>query len=261
MRVMLEVHSLRKIYQPLSGPPVIAVGDVSFRVAAGEFVSIVGPSGCGKSTLLQCVAGLTRPSAGTVLLDGREVTGPPPGLILLFQEYNKSLMAWRSVFENVRFGLENRPGMTRPEMEGEARRCVEMVGLGGFERHYPWELSGGMQQRVAIARALACKPQVLLMDEPFGSLDALTRFELEDTLLRLWQAMAATILFVTHDIDEAVYLSDRVHVLSRRPSRVIADNAVDLPRPRSQLTSREDPRFIALRHRTFELIAREMAEE
>lgn len=258
---MLEVRGLRKVYQPLSGPPVVALGEVTFQVEEREFVSIVGPSGCGKSTLLQCVAGLTRPSAGAVLLNGREVTGPPEGLILLFQEYNKSLMAWRSVMENVRFGLETRAGMTRVEMEAEARRCIEMVGLAGFERHYPWELSGGMQQRVAIARALACKPQVLLMDEPFGSLDALTRFELEDTLLRLWEALRATILFVTHDIDEAVYLSDRVHVLSRRPSRVIADNAVELPRPRNQLTSREDPRFIALRHRTFEMISKEMAEE
>jgi NitT/TauT family transport system ATP-binding protein len=258
---MLEVRGLRKVYHPLSGPPVVAMGDVSFRVAEREFVSIVGPSGCGKSTLLQCVAGLMRPSAGAVLLNGREVTGPPEGLILLFQEYNKSLLAWRSVLGNVCFGLENRPGMTRAEREAEARRCIGMVGLGGFEQHYPWELSGGMQQRVAIARALACKPQVLLMDEPFGSLDALTRFELEDTLLRLWESLRATILFVTHDIDEAVYLSDRVYVLSRRPSRMIADNAVELPRPRNQLASREDARFIALRHRTFEMISREMAEE
>ena len=258
---MLEVRGLRKVYQPLSGPPVVALGEVSFQVAEREFVSIVGPSGCGKSTLLQCVAGLMRPSAGTVLLNGREVTGPPEGLILLFQEYNKSLMAWRSVLENVRFGLETRTGMKRAQMEAEARRSIEMVGLGGFERHYPWELSGGMQQRVAIARALACKPQVLLMDEPFGSLDALTRFELEDTLLRLWEVLRATILFVTHDIDEAAYLSDRVHVLSRRPARVIADNTVDLPRPRDQLTTREDPRFIALRHRTFEMISREITGE
>ncbi len=257
---MLEVRGLRKEFQPLSGPPVVAIGDVSFRVEARQFVSIVGPSGCGKSTLLQCVAGLMRPSAGSVILDGREVVGPPEGLILLFQEYNKSLMAWRSVLGNVCFGLENKPGLSRAERESEARHYIGMVGLAGFEDHYPWELSGGMQQRVAIARALACKPQVLLMDEPFGSLDALTRIELEDTLLHLWESLRSTILFVTHDIEEAVYLSDRVYVLSRRPSRMLTDTAVELPRPRHQLTSREDARFIQLRHHTFEMISKEMAQ-
>ena len=254
---MLEVRALRKEFQPLSGPPVTALGDVSFRVEAGQFVSVVGPSGCGKSTLLQCLAGLLRPTAGQVLFDGREVTGPPEGLILLFQEYNRSLMAWRTVLGNVRFALEGR-GASRSAMDAEARRYLALVGLGGFERHRPWELSGGMQQRVAIARALARKPNVLLMDEPFGSLDALTRIELEDTLLGLWRTLRTTILFVTHDIEEAVYLSDRVHVLSRRPARVIEDIEVTLERPRHQLTTREDARFIKHRHRIFELISREM---
>jgi len=238
---------------------VVALGEVTFQVEARQFVSIVGPSGCGKSTLLQCVAGLMRPTAGSVVLDGREVTGPPEDLILLFQEYNKSLMAWRTVLGNVCFGLEGRAGMGRAEREDAARRYIDLVGLAGFERHYPWELSGGMQQRVAIARALVCQPRVLLMDEPFGSLDALTRIELEDTLLKLWEQLRSTILFVTHDIDEAVYLSDRVYVLSRRPSRMIADTGVDLPRPRDHLLTREDARFIRLRHRIFELISREMA--
>jgi NitT/TauT family transport system ATP-binding protein len=255
---MLEVRGLRKEFQPLSGPPVTALGDVSFRVEPGQFVSVVGPSGCGKSTLLQCLAGLLRPTAGQVLFEGREVTGPPEGLILLFQEYNRSLMAWRTVLGNVRFALEGRGG-SRGALDAEARRYLELVGLGGFERHHPWELSGGMQQRVAIARALARKPDVLLMDEPFGSLDALTRIELEDTLLDLWGALHTTILFVTHDIEEAVYLSERVYVLSRRPARVIEDIEVQLPRPRHQLTTREDPRFIKHRHRIFELISREMA--
>ena len=256
---MLEVRELRKEFQPLSGQPLVALGSVSFRVEAGQFVSIVGPSGCGKSTLLQCIAGLSRPSAGRVLLHGREVTGPPEGLILLFQEYNKSLMAWRSVLRNVRFGLENRAGMSRVEMDAEARRYLELVGLKGFEAHYPWELSGGMQQRVAIARALVRRPEVMLMDEPFGSLDALTRIELEDALLRLWESLRATILFVTHDIEEAVYLSDRVYVLSCRPSQVIEEIEVKLERPRNQLTTREDPRFIQARRHIFELISKEMA--
>jgi NitT/TauT family transport system ATP-binding protein len=254
---MLEVRGLKKEFQPLSGPPVAAIGEVSFRVEAREFVSIVGPSGCGKSTLLQCVAGLMQPTAGTVVLAGREVTGPPDGLILLFQEYNKSLLAWRTVLGNVCFGLENQ-GLARAEREAEARHYIDLVGLGGFERHYPWELSGGMQQRVAIARALVCKPEVLLMDEPFGSLDALTRMGLEDTLLGLWESVHSTILFVTHDIEEAVYLSDRVCVLSRRPSRVIADTPVNLSRPRDQLATREHRHFIELRRHTFELISKEM---
>ena len=255
---MLEVQLLGKEFQPLTGSALAALGGVSFRVEAGQFVSVVGPSGCGKSTLLQCLAGLMRPTSGQVLFDGREVTGPPEGLILLFQEYNKSLMAWRSVLGNVRFGLEGRKGISRAEMDADARQHLELVGLRGFEQHYPWELSGGMQQRVAIARALARKPEVLLMDEPFGSLDALTRIELEDTLLRLWETLHTTILFVTHDIEEAVYLSDRIYVLSRRPARVIEELDVKLPRPRNQLTTREDPRFIQHRHHIFELISREM---
>lgn len=255
---MLEVRGLKKEFHALSGRPVAAVEYISVRVEAGQFVSIVGPSGCGKSTLLQCIAGLSRPTAGQVLLHDREVTGPPEGLILLFQEYNKSLMAWRSVFKNVRFGLENASSMSRDDINTESQRFIDLVGLKGFESHYPWELSGGMQQRVAIARALARRPEVLLMDEPFGSLDALTRIELEDTLLGLWESLRATILFVTHDIEEAVYLSDRVCVLSRRPSRIIEEITVQLDRPRNQLTTREDPRFIQTRHRIFELISREM---
>jgi NitT/TauT family transport system ATP-binding protein len=255
---MLEVRLLGKEFQPLTGSPLAALGGVSFRVEAGQFVSVVGPSGCGKSTLLQCLAGLMRPTSGQVFFDGSEVTGPPEGLILLFQEYNKSLMAWRSVLGNVRFGLEGRKGVSRAEIDADARRHLELVGLRGFEQHYPWELSGGMQQRVAIARALVRKPEVLLMDEPFGSLDALTRIELEDTLLRLWETLRTTILFVTHDIEEAVYLSDRIYVLSRRPARVIEELDVKLPRPRNQLTTREGPRFIQHRHHIFELISREM---
>lgn len=256
---MLEVRQLRKEFHALSGQPVVAIERFSFRVEASQFVSIVGPSGCGKSTMLQCIAGLSRPTAGEVFLDSQQVTGPPEGLILLFQEYNKSLMAWRTVFKNVRFGLENRSGMGRDQINTEVQRFIDLVGLKGFESHYPWELSGGMQQRVAIARALARRPEVLLMDEPFGSLDALTRIGLEDTLLRLWASLHATILFVTHDIEEAVYLSDRVCVLSGRPSRVLEEIEVKLERPRNQLTTREDPRFIQIRHRIFELISKEMA--
>src|SRR3990170_1230609 len=235
-----------------------ALEEGSLGVDAGQFIAIVGPSGCGKSTLLLCVAGLMRPTAGAILLDGRPVTGPPENLILVFQEYNKSLMAWRTVLRNVRFGLEGR-GRAAAEVDAEARRALALVGLSGFERHYPWELSGGMQQRVAIARALARRPSVLLMDEPFGSLDALTRHELEDSLLQVWEEVGATILFVTHDIEEAIYLADRVYVLSGRPTRILEALDVALPRPRHQLETREDPRFIALRHQIYELISREPA--
>ena len=217
---ILEVQALSKNYRQAGGETTPAIGDISCEIQAGEFVSFVGPSGCGKTTLLMSIAGLLAPTSGRVIVNGKEVDAPPPNLVLVFQEYNRSLFAWRSVLGNVRFGLEAR-GRRSSDADGKARALIELVGLDGFENHYPWELSGGMQQRVAIARALAYEPEVLLMDEPFGSLDALTRLELEDTLLRLWAALKTTILFITHDIEEAIYLSDRILVLSRRPSRIV----------------------------------------
>ena len=177
----------------------MAIGDITCAVEAGEFVSFVGPSGCGKTTLLMSIAGLIAPSAGRVIVKGKDVVGPPPNLVLLFQEYNKALFAWRTVLGNVRFGLEARADHSADAVK-KARALLELVGLGGFENHYPWELSGGMQQRVAIARALAYEPEVLLMDEPFGSLDALTRLELEDSLLALWSELKTTIIFITHGL-------------------------------------------------------------
>jgi NitT/TauT family transport system ATP-binding protein len=199
------------------------------------------------------IAGLLAPSAGGVIVNGKPVTGPPPGLVLLFQEYNKSLFAWRSVLGNVRFGLDARVNHSR-DADNKARALIELVGLKGFETHYPWELSGGMQQRVAIARALAYEPEVLLMDEPFGSLDALTRLELEDTLLRLWAELKTTILFITHDIEEAIYLSDRIWVLSRRPSQIIQELKTDFSRPRHQVTTRAAARFMELRNEIYRQI-------
>jgi NitT/TauT family transport system ATP-binding protein len=192
------------------------------------------------------------------LVKGIEVNGPPRSLVLVFQEYNKSLFAWRSVLGNVLFGLEAK-GKLPGDAEDKARRLIELVGLDGFERHYPWELSGGMQQRVAIARALAYEPEILLMDEPFGSVDALTRLELEDVLLKLWEELGTTILFVTHDIEEAIYLSDRICVLSRRPSRVIQKIHVQLGRPRNQLTSRAGMRFMELRNEIYKQISNQSA--
>lgn len=251
---LLEVEKLSKSYRQLGGESTMAVHDISFQVDKEEFVSFVGPSGCGKSTLLMCIAGLIPPSSGTVKVKGIGVNGPPPNLVLVFQEYNKSLFAWRSVLGNVLFGLEVKGSSSR-EAEGRARHLIDLVGLEGFERHYPWELSGGMQQRVAIARALAYEPEVLLMDEPFGSVDALTRLELEDTLLRLWKELKTTILFVTHDIEESIYLSDKICVLGRRPSRVLQRIEVPLGRPRSQLTTRADPKFVELRNEIYKQIS------
>jgi NitT/TauT family transport system ATP-binding protein len=250
---ILQVQGLSKNYRQASGESTIAVGDISCEVEAGEFVSFVGPSGCGKTTLLMSIAGLIAPSAGRVIVKGKAVVGPPPDLVLLFQEYNKSLFAWRTVLGNVRFGLEAR-GNRSADAVKKARGLLELVGLGGFENHYPWELSGGMQQRVAIARALAYEPEVLLMDEPFGSLDALTRLELEDSLLALWAELKTTIIFITHDIEEAIYLSSRIWVLSGRPSKIIDEIAVDFSRPRNQVTTRSEARFMEIRNDIYRTI-------
>jgi len=250
---LLKVEELSKSYRQLDGERTVAIEEISFQVEKGKFVSLVGPSGCGKSTLLMCIAGLIPPSAGRVTVKGIEVSGPPPNLVLLFQEYNKSLFAWRSVLGNVLFGLEVK-GKRSQQAEEKARHLIGLVGLSGFEKHYPWELSGGMQQRVAIARALAYEPEVLLMDEPFGSVDALTRLELEDALLHLWEDLGTTILFVTHDIEEAIYLSDSICVLGRRPSKVLQRIDVSLSRPRNQLATRADMRFMELRNEIYKQI-------
>jgi NitT/TauT family transport system ATP-binding protein len=250
---LLQVQGLTKSYRQMEGGSTRAIDEISFDVERGEFVSLVGPSGCGKTTLLMCVAGLNAPDVGRVVVNGVTVNGPPRNLVLIFQEYNRSLFAWRSVLGNILFGLEVR-GRVSDDAREKARRLIELVGLAGFERHYPWELSGGMQQRVAIARALAYEPEILLMDEPFGSVDALTRLELEDTLLRIWEDLRTTILLVTHDIEEALYLSDRICVLSRRPSRILRDIDVALDRPRNQLATRADAKFMQLRNEIYKQI-------
>ena len=256
---ILEVHGLSKSYRQAGGETTVAIGNISCQVEAGEFVSFVGPSGCGKTTLLMSIAGLLPPTSGRVVVKGKEVAGPPPNLVLLFQEYNKSLFAWRSVLGNVRFGLEAR-GDHSAGAAKKAGGLIELVGLKGFENHYPWELSGGMQQRVAIARALAYEPEVLLMDEPFGSLDALTRLELEDTLLRLWGELKTTILFITHDIEEAIYLSDRIWVLSQRPSQIMQELRIDFSRPRDQVTTRAETRFMEIRNDIYRRISNPSVE-
>jgi len=253
---MLEIKDLTHWYgerEPGHGPPgQPALDGVSLRVADGELVSIVGPSGCGKSTLLRCVAGLITPASGAVVLDGAPVDRVPDGLAVVFQDYSRSLLPWLSVQDNVGLPLRKRSGgragrMARAERREVAARALETVGLAGAGTRYPWQLSGGMQQRVAIARALACDPALLLMDEPFGSVDAQTREDLEDLILAVRRQRDITILLVTHDIDESVYVGDRVVVLTRGPGRVRADLPVDLPAPRDQISTRELPAFVHLR--------------
>jgi len=245
MSKTLEVRGLHKLYQG-RGRSVEALRDLTFSVEASELVCVVGPSGCGKTTLLRCIAGLLEPTAGEVLLEGARVGGPPPGMAVVFQEYGRSLFPWMSVRANVELPLRAKrlQGQRRDELVSEA---LGAVGLGDVHSAYPWQLSGGMQQRVAIARAVAYEPHVLLMDEPFAAVDAQTRAELEDLVRSVWHRTEVTILFVTHDIDEAVYLGQRVLVLSSSPTVVQEDVAVDLPGERDQLSTRSDPRFVQLR--------------
>ncbi len=225
-----------------------ALGEIDLEVREGEFLAIVGPSGCGKSTLLQIAAGLAPPSRGSVVFHGIPVTQPPPGIVYLFQQYGRSLLPWRTVLDNIAFAVEHRPGMTKADARAGSRRYLEMVGLGEFADHYPAQLSGGMQQRVTIARALAAEPRVLLLDEPFSSVDALTRLELHAMVQDLWQKHGFTAVLVTHDVDEAVFLADRVAVLSSRPSRVARVLDVELPRPRDRLETPQMPLYVDLRH-------------
>ena len=255
---MLEIKSLGKVYG--SGERAThAIGDVSFSVAEREFVCVVGPSGCGKTTLLKCASGLMRPTSGEVLLRGRRVTSPPEEMALVFQEYSRSLMPWTSVRNNVLLPLRHRK-LTRPERSRLVEEAVEAVGLTRFLERYPWELSGGMQQRVAIARALAYQPAILLMDEPFASVDAQTRADLEDLVLQVREEFDVTILFVTHDIDESVYLSDRVVVLTHAPTEVKEVVRVDLPAARDQIETKELAEFARLRAHVYRLIKREQEE-
>ena len=236
------------------GPGGAVIDGLTFSVPRGQFLSIVGPSGTGKTTLLRIVSGLLRPSGGSVRFRSEPVAGQvPPGIAVVFQDYSRSLFPWLSVSANVDMPLAVL-GCDRQERRGRVQESLAAVGLTDFAASFPWQLSGGMQQRVAIARAIACQPDLLVMDEPFASLDALTRANLEDLLLTVRERLNSTILFVTHDIDESVYLSDRVLVLSPRPARLIADWGIGLARPRHQVRTRQEPEFVARRAEIAELI-------
>jgi NitT/TauT family transport system ATP-binding protein len=238
---MLRLSGVAKTYQSKSGD-VLALDGITLDVARGSFVSVVGRSGCGKSTLLKVVAGLMPVSSGSVLVDGREIRGPGDDLGMVFQ--TPVLLDWRTVIDNILLPAEIL-GTDRQQARERARELIAKVGLSGFETRYPYELSGGMQQRVSLCRALVCDPSLLLMDEPFGALDALTRDEMAMELLRLYETTAnKTIIFVTHSIDEAVLLADRVVVMTPRPGRVRTVLEIDIPRPRG-MNARYDPKFTA----------------
>ncbi len=253
MTSLLSAADLSHVYSPGEPSEHRALGGISLSIEEGEFVSIVGPSGCGKTTLLRSLSGLLQPSGGEVQFRGKPFSSVPPELTLVFQDYSRSLYPWLRVAENVDFPLKGQK-LSKQERGERVEQALSDVGLTGHEAKYPRQLSGGMQQRVAIARALAYRPAVLLMDEPYASVDAQTRAALEDMLLEVWQRRNGTILFVTHDIDESVYLADRVLVLAKAPSRVIADIAVDLPRPRDQIETKADPNFVELRAEVARLI-------
>ena len=227
---MIELASITKTYRSRQGDPIHAIKDVSLAIKEKEFVSLVGPSGCGKSTLLKLVAGLVGPTRGVVRIRGTEVREPFPDVGIVFQ--SAVLLPWRTVLDNVMFSIEML-GLRLDSYRDRARSLIELAGLAGFERKYPWELSGGMQQRVAICRALVHDPSLLLMDEPFGALDAMTREEMGFELLRIWEERRKTIVFVTHSIAEAVSLGDRVVVMSSRPGHIERVITVKLPRPRT----------------------------
>jgi ABC-type nitrate/sulfonate/bicarbonate transport system, ATPase component len=249
---LLSVRGVKKVYHT-DGGDIEAVRNLTFDLARGELACLVGPSGSGKTTLLKVIAGLLGATGGEVMLDGQKVTGPPKKMAVVFQEYGRSLFPWLRVADNVELPLKN-AGVPKAERKARVAEALEAVGLSAVPRSYPWQLSGGMQQRVAIARAVAYQPEVLLMDEPFAAVDAQTRADLEDLVRRLWKDLGMTVLFVTHDIDESIYLGGRVIVLSSSPTVVQEDLVIDLPDERDQLETRSLPRFTELRHHVYEQI-------
>lgn len=235
----LECRDLHKAFPGPDGTSAPVIGGLSFKVEPGEFVSVLGPSGAGKTTLLRCITGLDQVDQGEVRLGGHTTDGVAAETAVVFQDYSKSLFPWLNLQKNVMFGLR----CDKKQARERARHALDRVGLKGYEDHYPWQISGGMQQRTAIARALAREASMVVFDEPFAAIDALTRIQQEDGLLGLWSEFGFTALFVTHDVDEAVYLSDRLVILGPRPTYVAKEVVVDLPRPRDQVSTRALPAF------------------
>ncbi len=248
MTVSLLVADLEKRF---TSHGRVAFQHIDFSVRHGEFVALIGPSGCGKSTLLHIMAGLSAPTAGSVKLNGQLVTEPRPEMMFVFQQYTKSIFPWKTVLENVLLGVKYRAGVARQTLERLGLEHLDMVGLGRWPHYFPYQLSGGMQQRVAIARALARRPEILLMDEPFSALDAMMRVELQDLLLKLWADLGLTILFVTHDLDEALYLAQRVIILSASPGTIAEVVEVPLSYPRRQIETRSEPAYLKLREHLY----------
>ena len=251
----LQIDALSKRF---SAHGRYAFEGISFSVAKGDFVALIGPSGCGKSTLLHIAAGLSTPTSGSVRLKSQAVTSPRPDMMFVFQQYNKSIFPWKTVLDNVMLGVKYQSNADRDELRALCLQQIEHVGLGTYAHYHPYQLSGGMQQRVAIARALARRPELLLMDEPFSALDAMMRVELQDLLLQLWRELGLTILFVTHDLDEALYLAQRVIVLSASPGTVADVVEVPLPYPRNQVETRSQPIYLDLRERLYRLMVEQV---
>ena len=249
---VISLQHVRKVYGGAAGEKV-ALADITFDVARGEFACVVGPSGAGKTTLLRTMAGLAQPTDGAALFEGTPLRSVPPGIGVVFQDYGRSLYPWLSVARNVELPLKVR-GVPKAERAERVAEVLTSVGLADAGRSYPWQLSGGMQQRVAIARSLAYRPDLLLMDEPFASVDAQTRFELEDLILRVRQEFGVTVIFVTHDIDEAVYLADRVIAVSKSPGVVTEIVDITLATPRDQITTKADPAFAHYREHLLGLV-------
>ena len=251
----LDVRGLRKVFfqdSPEGPLGLLVLDDVTFRVGKGEFVAVLGPSGCGKTTLARMIVGIEERTGGEIDIGGRAAGPPGPDRCLVFQNYG--LLPWRTVQSNVELGLELQ-GQPRAERTAVAKRFIDLVGLNGFESHFPHQISGGMQQRAGLARALSTTPQLLIMDEPFGAVDAQMRTLLQDELLRIVELTNASILFVTHSIEEAVYLSDRILVFSARPGRPVGEVIVDLPKPRYAVNARDLPEFSGVRRRVNEILA------
>jgi NitT/TauT family transport system ATP-binding protein len=247
---IIELRDVTKKFA-IKGSELTVFRDLSCAIDDRSFLSVVGPSGCGKSTLLKLISGLETPNAGEVLFNGNPIHSPPRGMIYVFQQYTKSILPWRTVIGNVAFGLQSRNAISARDARERCREYIDLVGLNGYEDYYPYQLSGGMQQRVCIARALICEPNVLLMDEPFSAVDAMTRAILQELVMRIWQKLTITILFVTHDVDEAVFLSTRIISLGRAGTGINEDIPIDLPSPRDQIATRADTKFVALRQQLF----------